>query len=61
MACSAQEVRTVAEVPDTVNSYSKQEHPVPGHVVEVGHSQVAHEVYEVDVCLVPVSSEKLCS
>ena len=50
-----------AEVPDTANSYSKQEHPVPGHVVEVVHSQVTHGVYEVDVCLVPVSSEKLCS
>ena len=60
-ACPAQEVHTVAEVPDTANSYSKQEHPVPGHVVEVLHSQVAHGVYEVDVCLVPVSLEKLCS
>ena len=38
MACSAQEVRTVAEVPDTEDSYSKQEHPVPRHVVEVVHS-----------------------
>lgn len=61
MAYSAQEVHTVAEVPDTADSYSKQEHPVPGHVVEVGYSRVAHEVYEVDVCLVPASLEKLCS
>ena len=44
-----------------MDSYSKQEHPVPGHVVEVGHSQVAHGVYEVDVCLVLVSTVKLCS
>jgi hypothetical protein len=61
MAYSAQEVHTVAEVPDTADPYSKQEHPVPGHVVEVGHSQVAHGVYEVDICCVPVGSEKLCS
>jgi len=61
LACSAQEVHTVAEVPDTADLYPKQENSVPGHVVEVGHSQVAHEVYEVDVCLVPAGSEKLCS
>ena len=44
-----------------MDSYSKQEHPVPGYVVEVGHSQVAHGVYEVDIYFVPVDSEKLCS
>ena len=61
MAYSAQEVHTVAEIPDTANLYPKQENPVSGHMVEVGYSQEAHGVYEVDVCLVPVSSEKLCS
>ena len=59
MAYSAQEVHTVAEVPDTADSYSKREHPVLGHMVEVGYSQVAHGVYEVDVCFVPVGPEKL--
>ena len=61
LACFTQEVHMVAEVPDTADLYSKQEHPMPGHVVEVGHSQVVHGVYEVDVCLVPVGSEKSCS
>ena len=60
MAYSAQEVHTVAEVPDTANLYPKQENPVPGHVVEVGHSQVAHGVYEVDICFVPEDSEGCC-
>ena len=38
MAYSAQEVHTVAEVPDTANLYPKQENPVSGHMVEVGYS-----------------------
>lgn len=61
LACSTREVHMVAEVPDTADLYPKQENSMPGHVVEVGHSQVAHEVCEVDVCLVLAGLEKLCS
>ena len=60
MAYSAQEVHTVAEVPDTANLYPKQENPVSGHMVEVGYSQEAHGVYEVDICFVLEDSEGCC-
>ena len=55
MAYFAQVVHMVAEVHNIGDLHSEEEFPVPGHVVEVEHSQMAHEV---DVCFLLVDSEE---
>ena len=44
-----------SQVHNVVDLHAKQEYSVLGHVVEVEHSQVAHEV---DVCFVSVDSKE---